>query len=90
MRSPSLLLALFLATLVGAGEASAQTAALPSPAASQLDRVVPVQYGAPLSPPPPTWDPYAPQAGQTFAMPAANPTPSWAPSAVSGQPGYPG
>lgn len=90
MRSPSLLLALILATLVGAGEASAQTAALPSPAASQLDRVVPVQYGAPLSPPPPTWDPYAPQAGQTFAMPAANPTPSWAPSAVSGQPGYPG
>ena len=79
MRPLCLLLATILAALVAARGASAQTAALPSPAASQLDRVMPVQYGAPISPPPPAWDPYAPQAGQTFAMPAANPTPSWAP-----------
>jgi hypothetical protein len=62
---------------------------LPAPAASALDRVIPAQYGAPISPPPPTWDPYAPQAAQVFPTPSASPTPSWASSAIGGQPGYP-
>ena len=70
----------------------AQTAALPPPAASSLDRLAQASpYGTPL-PPPPSWDPYAPQASQMFPPPAVGgPTPStWAPSAISGQPGYPG
>jgi hypothetical protein len=68
--------------------AAAQTAALPPPAASSLDRIA----QASPAPPPPAWDPYAPQAGQVFPPPAgAAPNPStWAPSAISGQPGYPG
>ena len=72
--------------------AAAQTAALPSPAASSLDRVIPAQYGVPLSPPPPAWDPYAAQAGQAFPAtpPAANWVPAQASSAIGGQPGYPG
>jgi len=72
--------------------AAAQTVALPPPAASSLDRIAQASpYGTPL-PPPPAWDPYAPQAGQVFPSPAAAaPTPStWAPSAIGGQPGYPG
>ena len=77
----------------GAGRAAAQTVQLPQPAASSLDRIAQAApYGVPLSPPPPAWDPYAPQASQAF--PAA---PSLAPSsmlpstsAMGGQPGYPG
>lgn len=89
MRFLCLLSAAVTAALVAAAPAIAQTVQLPSPAASSLDRVIPTQYGAPISPPPPTWDPYAPQAAQVFPTPAANPTPSWAPSAIGGQPGYP-
>ncbi len=70
--------------------AGAQTVSLPTPPSSQLDRVIPAQY---LAPPPTTWDPYAPQGGQ-FPPPnitqAAPATGQWAPSALSGQPGYPG
>ena len=70
----------------------AQTAALPSPAESALDRIIPTQFGAPLSAPPPTWDPYAPQAAQVFPTGPAPTTwaPAQAPSALGGQPGYPG
>ena len=89
MRFLCLLSAAVTAALVAAAPAIAQTVQLPSPAASSLDRVIPTQYGAPISPPPPAWDPYAPQAAQVFPTPAANPTPSWAPSAIGGQPGYP-
>ena len=89
MRLPRLSSAAVVVALVAALPAVAQTVQLPSPAASSLDRVIPTQYGAPLSPPPPAWDPYAPQAAQVFPTPAANPTPSWAPSAIGGQPGYP-
>jgi len=77
----------------GAGRAAAQTVQLPPPAASSLDRIAQAApYGVPLSPPPPAWDPYAPQASQAFPA-----TPSLAPSsmlpstsAMGGQPGYPG
>ena len=72
--------------------AAAQTVALPPPAASSLDRIAQASpYGTPM-PPPPAWDAYAPQAGQVFPAPASSmPTPStWAPSAINGQPGYPG
>jgi hypothetical protein len=63
-----------------------QTASLPPPAASSLDRLA---QAPPLSAPPPTWDPYAPQATQ--AVPQLNPgTSTWAPSGINGQPGYPG
>jgi len=74
-----------LLLLFMAGEAAAQTAYLPPPAASSLDRIA----QAPLSAPPPTWDAYAPQAGQVFPTPGPSSS-SWAPSAISGQPGYPG
>ncbi len=81
----------------GTGSTSAQTVQLPPPAASSLDRLAQAQaspYGYPLSPPPPAWDPYGPQASQIYPVPAtnpvANPTPTWATSAVTGQPGYPG
>jgi hypothetical protein len=72
--------------------ARAQTVSLPSPAESSLDRIIPTQYGAPLSPPPPSWDPYAPQASQVFPTSPAPTTwaPAQAPSAIGGQPGYPG
>ena len=72
--------------------ARGQTVELPSPAESSLDRIIPTQYGAPLSPPPPAWDPYAPQAAQVFPAAPAPSTwaPAQAPSAISGQPGYPG
>ena len=80
----SLVLAIAL-LFSAAGSASAQTSYLPPPAASSLDRIA----QAPLSPPPPTWDAYAPQASQVF--PSPGPTSStWAPSAIAGQPGYPG
>ena len=43
--------------------AAAQTVQLPPPAASSLDRIAQASpYGYPLSPPPPAWDPYGPQA----------------------------
>ncbi len=64
--------------------ASGQTASLPPPAASSLDRLA----QAPVSPPPPAWDPYGPQTLPTYAPPAGGS--SWAPSAMTGQPGYPG
>lgn len=89
MRFFRLVSATLTAAFVAAAPAAAQTVQLPSAAASSLDRVIATQYGAPISPPPPTWDPYAPQASQVFPTPAANPTPSWAPSAIGGQPGYP-
>ena len=74
------------ATLLLAGsEGAAQTSYLPPPAASSLDRIA----QAPLSAPPPTWDAYAPQAGQVFPPPGPSGS-TWAPSALSGQPGYPG
>jgi hypothetical protein len=92
-----LLIGCGLATLSVAREAAAQTVQLPPPAASSLDRIAQAQgspYGYPLSPPPPAWDPYGPQASQIYPVPAANPvtnpTPTWATSAVTGQPGYPG
>jgi hypothetical protein len=66
--------------------ARGQTASLPPPAASSLDRLA---QAPPLSAPPTTWDPYGPQATQV--VPQANPgTSTWAPSAINGQPGYPG
>jgi hypothetical protein len=80
--------------LHGAGNAAAQTVQLPPPAASSLDRIAQAtpSYGAPLSPPPPGWDAYAPQASQAFpAAPSLSP-PGIPPSAsaIGGQPGYPG
>lgn len=74
---------------------AAQTVQLPPPAASSLDRIAQASpYGYPLSPPPPAWDPYGPQASQIYPVPATNPgtnpPPTWATSAVNGQPGYPG
>jgi hypothetical protein len=65
--------------------ADAQTVQLPPPAASSLDRLA--QAGS-LAPPPPTWDAYAPAGSQPF-LSAPQPN-TWAPSAIGGQPGYPG
>ncbi len=66
--------------------ARGQTASLPPPAASSLDRLA---QAPALTAPPTTWDPYAPQATQF--VPQTNPgTSTWAPSAIGGQPGYPG
>ena len=65
--------------------AAAQTVQLPPPAASSLDRLA--QAGS-LGPPPSTWDAYAPPGSQPF-LSAPQPN-TWAPSAISGQPGYPG
>ena len=90
MRLTGLLLATILAAACGLRGATAQTVALPGPAESDLDRIIPVQFGAPVSPPPPSWDPYAPQPGPMLAAPPASPAPTWAPSAINGQPGYPG
>jgi hypothetical protein len=78
---PRILLA--LALCLAAAPAVGQTAALPPPAASAVDRLA---QAPALTPPPPTWDPYAPQAAQ--AVPPGSST--WAPSAIGGQPGYPG
>jgi len=74
--------------LVGAMAAlplRAQTVQLPPPAASSLDRIA-----QSVPPPPSAWDPYAPP--QVFpAAPTTTAPPSmWAPSAMTGQPGYPG
>ena len=82
-----------LAALEAAPRAAAQTVALPSPASSSLDRLAQAgSFGTPLSPPPPAWDPYAPQAPQVFPSSPSPGTwaPAQAPSAISGQPGYPG
>lgn len=82
-----------LAALDAAPRAGAQTVALPSPASSSLDRLAQAgSFGTPLSPPPPAWDPYAPQAPQVFPSSPSPGTwaPAQAPSAISGQPGYPG
>ena len=50
---------------------AAQTVQLPPPAASSLDRIAQASpYGYPLSPPPPAWDPYGPQASQIYPVPA--------------------
>ena len=73
------------ALLWSASWSVAQTVQLPPPAASSLDRLA--QAGS-LAAPPPTWDAYAPPGSQVF--PAAPPPSTWAPSAISGQPGYPG
>ena len=66
--------------------ARGQTSSLPPPAASSLDRLA---QAPSLAPPPPAWDPYAPQAAQLMPQPPPG-TSSWAPSAIGGQPGYPG
>ena len=79
-----------IAVIAACATARAQTVSLPTPPSSQLDRVIPAQY---LAPPPTTWDPYAPQAGQLPPPNIAQAPPQtgqWAPSALTGQPGYPG
>ena len=81
----NLAVALLCALAWAPGMTPAQTVSLPTPPSSQLDRVMPVQY---LAPPPTQWDPYAPQGN---LIPAAAPqSGTWAPSALTGQPGYPG
>ena len=81
----SLTVALVCALGSGPLVTDGQTVSLPTPPSSQLDRVMPVQY---LAPPPTQWDPYSPQGTQ---LPAAAPQAgNWAPSALTGQPGYPG
>jgi len=99
---PGLPLAVALSTILvamlaggGARSAAAQTVQLPPPAISSLDRIAQAPAGVPLSPPPATWDPYAPQAAQVFPPPANGLQPGSMPSIVSpsalgGQPGYPG
>ena len=76
------------------GRSLGQTTSLPPPAASSLDRLAqaPSGYGTPLSPPPPTWDPFAPQATQLPPQQPAVVVPQqpFANSAMGGQPGYPG
>jgi len=74
------LLLLAVSMLLAAAPARGQTASLPPPAASSLDRLA----QAPLAPPPQTWDPYGPQALPTYAPQA--PSTGWAPSAIGGQP----
>jgi len=71
--------------MVSSGLAAAQTVQLPPPAASSLDRLAQAPSSM-LGPPPPSWDPYAPQAMQ---MPSAPAMPTTMPSAIGGQPGYP-
>jgi hypothetical protein len=80
-----------IAAAAAAATACAQTVALPPPASSSLDRIAQaLPPGTSLPPPPPTWDPYAPQAFQPLPPPGSPPPSVWAPSAISGQPGYPG
>ena len=81
-----LIMALVCASVAGSGVARGQTVSLPTPPSSQLDRVLPAQY---LAPPPTQWDPYSPQGNQFPAAPAPQ-AGNWAPSALGGQPGYPG
>jgi hypothetical protein len=95
---PTVILTTIVAITAGwATVAVAQTASLPPPAASSLDRIAqaPSGYGTPLSPPPPTWDPFAPQATQLPPQlppqqPVVVPQQPFAGSAMGGQPGYPG
>jgi hypothetical protein len=85
-----LLLVAACALAWGAGRATAQTAALPAPPSSALDRIA---QAPALPPPPPGWDAYAPPSAATFppaGFPSAPASSTWAPSAISGQPGYPG
>lgn len=84
MRSMSTV-AVMVLTALAVAAASAQTVQLPPPAASSLDRIA----QAPLSAPPPAWDAYAPQAAPVFPTPGPSAS-TWAPSAIGGQPGYPG
>ena len=78
-------LAIAIVLLAAGSQAAAQTSYLPPTASSSLDRIA----QAPLTPPPPTWDAYAPQAAQVFPTPGPSSS-TWAPSAIGGQPGYPG
>ncbi len=73
-----------VAVMAAATTARAQTTQLPPPAASSLDRIAQA-----VPPPPSAWDPYAPQPQVFPAAPPQQPS-IWAPSAISGQPGYPG
>ncbi|MBM4020685.1 MAG: hypothetical protein FJ284_00275 [Planctomycetes bacterium] len=82
--SPRPLLTLLVFASLATTVVRGQTASLPPPAASSIDRLA---QAPALSPPPPTWDPYAAQAAPFPANPG---TAGWAPSAISGQPGYPG
>jgi hypothetical protein len=83
--------ALVLSGVVLGNSARAQTVQLPPPAGSSLDRIAQAfPPGTGLAPPPPGWDPYGAQAPQMFAAPPGPPPSIWAPSAISGQPGYPG
>jgi hypothetical protein len=87
------ILAFVAVAVAGTGPpARGQTAALPPPAGSSLDRIAQAfPPGTGVAPPPAGWDPYAPQASQVFPAPTAGQAPSvWAPSAINGQPGYPG
>ena len=91
-RRPPLPILVVCALLWARGDAAAQTAALPPPASSSLDRIAQAPPSG-LPPPPPGWDAYAPQAAPTFpsaGFPSAPPASTWAPSAIGGQPGYPG
>jgi hypothetical protein len=74
-------IAVAVTILVAARPVVAQTAYLPPPAASSLDRIA----QAPMSPPPATWDPYAPQTGQVFPTPGPSAS-TWAPSAIPATP----
>ena len=85
MRTRLSTLLLAASSLAWAATVAAQTVQLPSPPSSSLDRIA----QAPLSPPPPTWDPYAPQASQILTPPGPSAS-GWAPSGMTGQPGYPG
>ena len=96
MRRPALTVApvipwlfLTMAVAVRTEPAAGQTVQLPSPAASSLDRIAQAPMGSyNLGAPPASWDPYAPQATQLPpSLPAA---PTTMPSAIGGQPGYPG
>ncbi|MFZ4733470.1 MAG: hypothetical protein ACOYK7_13095, partial [Pirellulales bacterium] len=89
MRSILVFVVVVIAPLAGGWDAAAQTVPLPTPAPSSLDRLAQGStFGAPLAPPPTAWDPYGPQAGQW--MPVAPSSGMPAPSALGGQPGYPG
>jgi hypothetical protein len=85
------LLIVLLAVFAAVPAALGQTAVLPPPAGSSLDRLAQAfPPGTGLAPPPAGWDPYAPQAGQVFPAPNAASPSMWAPSGINGQPGYPG
>jgi hypothetical protein len=83
---PCFSIMLAVTAVFAATQASGQTAALPPPAASSVERLA---QAPSLAPPPQTWDPYAPQATQLVPQQPPG-SASWAPSGISGQPGYPG